>query len=80
MRRPWPGHPSADTFRAVRTPSPKVQAWAQVAGEVLAILLGAALIAWGWKGFGETLLVVGVIGLVVSLLRLWRLSRNHTGR
>ena len=60
----------------MKTPSPKAQAWAELVGEVLAILLGVAMIAWGWKGLGETLVIVGSIGLVISLVRLLRVGRN----
>ncbi len=34
------------------------------------------MIAWGWTGLGETLVVIGVIGLVISLVKLRRVSRN----
>jgi hypothetical protein len=43
-----------------------------VCGEVLAILLGLLIVRWGWEDFGWGLVVFGVIGFVVSSVRLWR--------
>jgi hypothetical protein len=52
--------------------SKRAAEWAGLAGEVLAILLGVWMISWGWEDFGSGLVVIGVVGFVVSSVRLWR--------
>jgi hypothetical protein len=56
----------------------KQQELAGIVGEILAILLGFVLMAVGWTGLGEMLVVIGAIGFVVSVVRLWRLVRRPT--
>jgi hypothetical protein len=58
------------------TVSKRAAEWAGLAGEVLAILLGVLLIAWGWEEFGSMLVAIGAIGFVVSSVRLWRGRRQ----
>ncbi len=50
-------------------PSRRARAWAELAGELAAILLGGLIIAMGWKDFGVPLVAIGVIGFVVTLVR-----------
>jgi hypothetical protein len=52
-----------------KEPSRRAQALAQVAGEIGAIALGALIVAVGWRDFGVGLVVIGAIGLVVTLVR-----------
>jgi hypothetical protein len=56
----------------VATVSKRAAEWAGLAGEVLAILLGLLIVRWGWEDFGWGLVVFGVIGFVLSSVRLWR--------
>jgi hypothetical protein len=56
--------------------SKKQQEIAGIVGEILAIILGFALIAVGWTGLGEVLVAIGAIGFVISVVRLWRLVRR----
>ncbi len=50
-------------------PSKQAQAWAELAGEVGAVLLGALIFfALGWT-FGVWLMVLGAIGFIVTLVR-----------
>ena len=58
------------------TPSKKQQELAGIVGEIIAILLGFVLIAVGWTEMGEILVIIGVIGFVISAVRLWRLVRT----
>jgi hypothetical protein len=51
-----------------KQPSPRQKAWAEVVGEVGAVLLGVLLTALGFE-FGYGLIVIGGIGLVVTLVR-----------
>jgi hypothetical protein len=61
----------------LKRPSMRAQAWAELAGEAAAILLGALLIvALGWTDFGVGLMAIGAIGFVVTLVR----SRRSLGR
>ncbi len=57
--------------------SKRAQAWAELVGEVAAILLGALIVALGWTDFGAGLMVIGAIGFVVTL---WRSRRALLGR
>jgi hypothetical protein len=52
-----------------KRPSKRAQAWAELAGEVAAILLGALIVALGWTDFGMGLMAIGAIGLVITLVR-----------
>jgi hypothetical protein len=52
-----------------KRPSKQAQAWAELVGEVAAILLGALIVALGWTDFGVGLMVIGAIGFVVTLRR-----------
>jgi hypothetical protein len=52
--------------------SKRAAEWAGLVGELLAILLGLAMVWWGWEDFGWGLAVIGAIGFVVSGVRLWR--------
>ena len=49
-----------------KRPSKRAQAWAELAGEVAAILLGALIVALGWTDFGVGLMVIGAIGFVIT--------------
>lgn len=52
--------------------SPRAQLLAELAGEVLAILLGVwMIVGLGWDEFGPVLVVVGAIGLVATIVRAW---------
>lgn len=51
--------------------------WGSVVGEVVVVLLGAWVISRGWTAFGWILLITGVIGLVASSTRLWRVLRER---
>ena len=59
-----------------KRPSKRAQAWAELAGEVGAILLGALIVALGWTDFGVGLMAIGAIGFVITLVR----SRRALGR
>ena len=59
-----------------KRPSKRAQAWAELAGEVGAVLLGALIVALGWTDFGVGLMVIGAVGFVVTLVR----SRGALGR
>jgi|GEM_PF-7125116 uncharacterized membrane protein len=53
----------------LQRPSKRAQAWAELAGEVGVILLGALIFfALGWT-FGVWLMVFGAIGFVITLVR-----------
>ncbi len=52
-------------------PSKRAQAWAELVGEVGAILLGALIVALGWTDFGVGLMAIGAIGFVITLVRSW---------
>jgi hypothetical protein len=54
------------------TVSKRAAEWAGLAGEFLAILLGLLIVQLGWEDFGWGLVAIGVIGFVVSSVRLWR--------
>lgn len=54
--------------------------WGSVLGEVIAVLLGIWIISQGRTGFGWTLVITGVIGLVASSLRLWRTMRQRSDK
>jgi hypothetical protein len=56
----------------VATVSKRAAEWAGLAAEVVAILLGLLIVSWGWEDFGWGLVVIGVIGFVVSSVRLWQ--------
>jgi hypothetical protein len=58
------------------TVSKRTAEWAGLAGEVLAVLLGVLLLAWGWEELGSMLMAIGTIGFVVSSVRLWRGRRQ----
>jgi hypothetical protein len=60
----------------VTTVSKRAAEWAGLAGEVLAVVLGVLLIAWGWEEFGSMWVAIGTIGFVVSSVRLWRGRRQ----
>jgi predicted MFS family arabinose efflux permease len=49
--------------------SERQKAWAEVAGEVGAILLGGLIAALGLEDFGYGLMAFGVIGFVVTFVR-----------
>jgi hypothetical protein len=53
----------------LKRPSKRAQAWAELAGEVAAILLGALIVALGWTDFGVGLMAIGAIGFVITLVR-----------
>ena len=56
----------------LQRPSKRAQAWAELAGEVGVILLGALILfALGWT-FGVWLMVFGAIGFVITLVRTRR--------
>jgi hypothetical protein len=55
-----------------KRPSKRAQAWAELAGEVAAVVLGAVLVVVGWTEFGVGLMAIGAIGFVVTLVRSWR--------
>jgi hypothetical protein len=60
----------------LKRPSKRSQAWAELAGEVGAILLGAFIFfVPGWT-FGVWLMAIGAIGFVITLAR----SRRALGR
>ena len=50
--------------------------WVGLAVDVVLILVGAAMIAWGWTGFGSTVLIISLVGLVVSVVRLLKMARR----
>jgi hypothetical protein len=52
-----------------KQPSKRQKAWAALAGEVSAILLGALIAALGFEDFGYGLMAIGVIGFVITLVR-----------
>jgi hypothetical protein len=52
-----------------KRPSKRAQAWAELAGEVGAIVLGAVLVAVGWTDFGVGLMAIGAVGFVITLVR-----------
>lgn len=52
-----------------KRPSKRAQAWAELAGEVGAILLGALIVALGWRDLGVGLMAIGAIGFVITLVR-----------
>lgn len=54
------------------TESKSTAQWAELAGEVLAALLGVLLIFLGWEELGWVLAVIGVLGFVVTGVRMWR--------
>jgi hypothetical protein len=54
---------------STQQPSKRAQAWAELAGEVGAILLGALIVALGWTDFGVGLMAIAAIGLVITLVR-----------
>ena len=53
----------------LKRPSKRAQAWAELAGEVAAILLGALIVSLGWTDFGVGLMAIGAIGFVITLVR-----------
>jgi hypothetical protein len=55
-----------------KRPSKRAQTWAELAGEVAAVVLGAVIVALGWTEFGVGLMVIGAIGFVITLMRSWR--------
>jgi hypothetical protein len=52
-----------------KRPSKRVQAWAELAGEIAAVVLGAVIVALGWTEFGVGLMAIGAIGFVITLVR-----------
>jgi hypothetical protein len=52
-----------------KQPSERQKAWAELAGEVGAILLGALIAAVGFEDFGYGLMAIGAIGVVITLVR-----------
>jgi hypothetical protein len=52
-----------------RPPSKRAQAWAELVGEVGAILLGALVVALGWTDFRVGLMAIGAIGVAITLVR-----------
>jgi predicted MFS family arabinose efflux permease len=56
----------------VSTVSKGTTEWAELAGEALAAVLGVLLIALGWEEFGWMLAVIGVLGFVVTSVRMRR--------
>jgi hypothetical protein len=52
-----------------KQPSKRARAWAELAGEVGAVLLGALIVALGWTDFGVGLMVIGAVGFVITLVR-----------
>ena len=55
-----------------KRPSKRAQAWAELAGEVGAVLLGVLLVVLGWADFGVGLMAIGAAGFVITLVRSWR--------
>jgi hypothetical protein len=55
-----------------KRPSKRAHGWAELAGEVAAVVLGAVIVALGWAEFGVGLMVIGAIGFVITLVRSWR--------
>ncbi len=56
--------------------SPRAVAWALVVAEVIGILIGVGLLAVGWTLMGETFIVLGVLGLIYSLVQVWRTKKT----
>jgi hypothetical protein len=52
-----------------KRPPKRAQAWAELAGEIAAVLLGAVIVALGWTDFGVGLMAIGAIGFVITLVR-----------
>jgi uncharacterized membrane protein len=53
--------------------SRRAQFLAELAGEVLAILLGLWMVfGLGWEEFGPGLVLFGAIGFVVTSVRMWK--------
>ena len=53
---------------------------AELAGEVLAILLGLWMVfGLGWKEFGPGLVLFGALGFVVTCVRHWRSRKAAVG-
>ena len=50
--------------------------WIELAGEVIFILLGVSVFSFGWTLFGETMVIVGAIGLASWVVRAWRAKRS----
>jgi hypothetical protein len=70
-------HPSRldrpDYERRVAQISRRAEFLAQLAGELLAILLGLWMVfGLGWEEFGPGLVLFGTIGLVVTSVRMWK--------
>jgi hypothetical protein len=55
-----------------KPPSKRAQAWAELAGEIAAVVLGAVIVALGWTEFGVGLMAIGAVGFVITLARWWR--------
>ncbi len=51
-------------------------AWVGVVVDLLLILVGFWMISQGWTEFGEILIAICVVGLVVSIVQLWREKRR----
>jgi len=52
-----------------KQPSKRQKAWAELAGEVGAILLGALIAAVGLEDFGYGLMTLGALGFVITVVR-----------
>jgi hypothetical protein len=50
----------------------------ELVGEVIFVLLGVLVIRLGWTTFGETMVAIGVLGLLSWPVRAWRALRQRT--
>ena len=50
----------------------------ELVGEVIFILLGVLVIGLGWTTFGETMVAIGVLGLLSWPVRAWRARRQRS--
>lgn len=50
-------------------------AWVGVVGDLVLVVVGVWLISRGWTDVGEIVVLVSVVGLVASLVQLWRARR-----
>jgi hypothetical protein len=61
--------------------SRRAQFLAELAGEVLAILLGLWMVfGLGWEEFGPGLVLFGAIGFVVTSVRMWQGPADNDAR
>ena len=50
----------------------------ELVGEVIWTLLGVLVISLGWTTFGETMVALGILGLLSWPVRAWRARRQRT--